>query len=488
MSGNPLDKYRDTRTSAASCISGCGWIELHHQIVFVGDNGNTIPAAGARYQLQSSHGPLIQGVLDQNGRASHDGIGPGPVNIVYAPYIDNEKQIILKEIKRIMDEFITAEREEKARITGQTKNQSDLEKDWEALKAIGRAGYTVAVSAAEFFNTIVWGAAKEGFHLSQYLTPITAPAAFEKDVARYKNTKDALKKFTNEDLTILYTLMEYPEARQLFTQFASDYLDAQHGLEITEGTAEAVFSVILAFATASGGAAVAAGKGGEKLAELGSKLADPIQRLVVIIKQALAKKRVKGESNRLVESEVVIGDNRSLNMERDGGEKRSLNGAVEDAKFYVSPTPKELVQQAPKQKKRIAKINFKHIFDGEVKSIVSSTGEVVGKRAVGGHYLRSSNIRVTEIIEKDINGVMKARIQIRDPETGGWVDKRVPSDFFPEHWSKRQTQTEIEEAFYDSKAISKSKWEGVSPSGVRIQGYYKVPDGSSSTAWPVTGD
>ena len=262
-----------------------------------------------RSQLQSSHGPLIQGVLDKNGRAEHDGIGPGPVNIVYSPYVDTEKQIILKEIKRVMDEFITQEREEKARITEQTKNETDLQEDWEFIKSISRAGYTVAVSAAEFFNYVVWGAAKEGFHLIQYLTPITAPAAFEKDVARFKNTYKVLKQFTDEDLKILYTVMEDPESRQLFTQFASDYLDAQHGLEITEGTAEVVFSVILAFTTASGGVAVAAGHGGEKLAELGSKLADPIQRLMVIIKQALAKKRVKGVSNRLVESSSIIGDN-----------------------------------------------------------------------------------------------------------------------------------------------------------------------------------
>jgi|GEM_PF-5936289 len=309
MSGNPLDKYRDTRTPVSSSIAGCGWIELKHQIVFLGDNGKIIPAAGVRYQLRPNQGLLIQGVLDQNGCAQHDNIGPGPVNIVYAPYVDTEKQIILKEIKRVMDEFIAQEREEKARITEQTKNETDLEADWGALKSIGRAGYTVAVNAAEFFNYVVWGAAKEGFHLIQYLTPITAPAAYEKDVTRFKNTYKALKEFTDEDLKILYTVMEDPESRQLFTQFASDYLDAQHGLEITEGTAEVVFSVILAFATASGGAAVAAGHGGEKLAELGSKLADPIQRLIVVIKQALAKKRVKGESNRLVESEVEIGDN-----------------------------------------------------------------------------------------------------------------------------------------------------------------------------------
>lgn len=37
--------------------------------------------------------------------------------------------------------------------------------------------------------------------------------------------------------------------------------------------------------------------------------------------------------------------------------------------------------------------------------------------------------------------------------------------------SKRQTQSELKEVFYNSKPISNSMWEGVSPSGVKIQGY-----------------
>jgi filamentous hemagglutinin len=59
----------------------------------------------------------------------------------------------------------------------------------------------------------------------------------------------------------------------------------------------------------------------------------------------------------------------------------------------VSPTPLELVQQAPGQPKRIAKIKMDHVLDGEVKTHVNNSGKVF-KRGVGGHYLKSSNIRV----------------------------------------------------------------------------------------------
>lgn len=163
-----------------------------------------------------------------------------------------------------------------------------------------------------------------------------------------------------------------------------------------------------------------------------------------------------------------------------------LGYSVANTELRTSPTAIELIQQAAGQPKRVADISLEHIFNGEVKPIFDKTGTVVGKRGVGGHYIRSANIKVTEIVDlPDINGVMKARIEIRDPQTGGWVKKQAPSDFFPDHWSKRQIEVEIKEAFYNSKPVSKAKWEGVSPSGVRIQGYYKIPDGTASTAWPV---
>ncbi|UDL04773.1 RHS repeat-associated core domain-containing protein [Marinobacter sp. CA1] len=149
------------------------------------------------------------------------------------------------------------------------------------------------------------------------------------------------------------------------------------------------------------------------------------------------------------------------------------------------PTPLQLVQQASGQPKRVAEIEFGHILDGEVKPVLRK-GSVVGQRAVGGHYIRSPNIRVTEVIgEADSSGVMKARIQVRDSATGAWVDKKAPSTFYPESWSRRQTETEIQEAFYNSRPLVDDMWEGVSPSGVTIRGYYQKPDGNASTAWPV---
>ncbi|TEA26383.1 EndoU domain-containing protein, partial [Candidatus Schmidhempelia bombi] len=75
---------------------------------------------------------------------------------------------------------------------------------------------------------------------------------------------------------------------------------------------------------------------------------------------------------------------------------------------------------------------------------------------------------------------------IRTPATGKWYKKEAKASFLPEHWSKRQTEMEIESAFKNSKRISNTeRWEGVSTSGLKIQGFYKKPNGTGATAWPI---
>ena len=79
--------------------------------------------------------------------------------------------------------------------------------------------------------------------------------------------------------------------------------------------------------------------------------------------------------------------------------------------------------------------------------------------------------------EADAVGVSKGYISVRNPKTGSWATKPTETTFFPTRWSKRQTMEEIKEAFANSKPISPKMWEGTSPSGVKIRGYYKKPEG-----------
>ena len=60
------------------------------------------------------------------------------------------------------------------------------------------------------------------------------------------------------------------------------------------------------------------------------------------------------------------------------------------------------------------------------------------------------------------------------------------SFFFPEHWSRRQTENEIKSAFENSERIGTTdQWTGISASGLVIQGFYQKPNGTGATAWPV---
>jgi len=321
MSGNPLDKRRDTRTSASSSIAGCGWVEIQHNLCFVDDEGQILPAAGAQYRLQIPHGAAIYGVLDDNGYASHEGIGFGTVLLEVEPHVDDQKQLILKEIKQAMDEFIAVERKESEAIKARMQNKSDLEEDWEYTKAVGRGGRDAAVGVVEAAVDLSINIGKEALHLLGYFNPLTAPNSYQRDVARVKQAKKELQAITDADWQLYATLMNDDETQKLFKQFASDYLDAQHSLEITEGTTEVITVILGVVALKAVAAITTTGAGTSKLAQLGGKLVDPIKRLIDVLKRAQAKKKVKGDGNQRLESRVEIGDNRQTDGLTDAKEK-----------------------------------------------------------------------------------------------------------------------------------------------------------------------
>ena len=155
--------------------------------------------------------------------------------------------------------------------------------------------------------------------------------------------------------------------------------------------------------------------------------------------------------------------------------------------FTPSPTPLNLVQNAPSQARHSPDINFDHIIDGNINGF---------DKGSGGHYVRSPNVRIVETLsEPDSNGVFAARTQIRNSANGAWIDKPGQTTFYPAQWTRNRTKFEIEEAFKNSNPIEDlfsgvptKKWEGVSPSGVKIQGYYTKPSGGAATAWPLQGN
>jgi len=243
----------------------------------------------------------------------------------------------------------------------------------------------------------------------------------------------------------------------------------------------------LATSALIGGAigAVTAGVGG-LLARRGKKAAQEISEEAVEKASKEVTEEAIEKASKEVAEEVQQEAVEKAAKGSVGRETLEEGGFLGNRKPKNSPTVRELIDDAPKQPKRTADMDMDHILDGEVKK--KTINGQTQKKAVGGHYSRSPNVRIKETIGRpDANGVTRAKIQVRDPETGRWVNKRATSSMYPDHWSKRQVQSEVTGAFENSRPIGGDKWQGTSPSGVKVQGYYKKPDGSAATAWPVYG-
>jgi hypothetical protein len=93
------------------------------------------------------------------------------------------------------------------------------------------------------------------------------------------------------------------------------------------------------------------------------------------------------------------------------------------------------------------------------------------------------NARVVSKGAPDGLGVYEAQVRITDPANG--TVKTKTSTFFPDSWSHDRVKAEVAGA-YESRVYADpakpNKWSGISPSGVRVEGY----DGATrTTAYPV---
>jgi hypothetical protein len=116
--------------------------------------------------------------------------------------------------------------------------------------------------------------------------------------------------------------------------------------------------------------------------------------------------------------------------------------------------------------------DWKHVLDGDETGFHSRPGGV-----------DPPNARVISKGSPDGAGVYEAKVRITDPNTGVVTTKK--STFFPDEWSHDRVKFEVEGA-YGSRVYGDpakpNKWTGISPSGVRIEGY----DGPTrTTAYPV---
>ena len=126
-------------------------------------------------------------------------------------------------------------------------------------------------------------------------------------------------------------------------------------------------------------------------------------------------------------------------------------------------------------------VNLAHIDYGEI----NRHGEAVG------YHHRPNGVdppgaRVRQIVQPpDGSGVYRARVSLRDPVTGGWIDKKAPSTFFPDAMSDNEIIGAILSAFRDGARRGDGQFVGGSGRGFAIEGWYQ--NGRINSAYPLRG-
>jgi hypothetical protein len=126
-------------------------------------------------------------------------------------------------------------------------------------------------------------------------------------------------------------------------------------------------------------------------------------------------------------------------------------------------------------------INIANIQTGAI----NRRGEAVGyHHRPNGVYPPSA--RVLKILQPaDTNGVYRARVALRDPETGAWIDKRASSTFFPDAMSDDEVVEAVLAAFHHGQIRGDGEFSGDSGYGFAIEGWYQR--GRINAAYPMRG-
>ena len=126
-------------------------------------------------------------------------------------------------------------------------------------------------------------------------------------------------------------------------------------------------------------------------------------------------------------------------------------------------------------------INLLHIDYGEI----NWRGEAVGYH----HRLNGVDppgARVQRIVQPpDASGIYRARVALRDPATGEWIDKKAPSTFFPDAMSDHEVVEAVLAAFQAGNRRSDGRFIGASGRGFAIEGWYQK--GRINAAYPLRG-
>ena len=134
--------------------------------------------------------------------------------------------------------------------------------------------------------------------------------------------------------------------------------------------------------------------------------------------------------------------------------------------------------------------NITSIPNKVLKHIIN--GEISGRNAARGHSILSNNVQIIKEGKMHPNGVYEADISIYNPKTGQYVPKIIKetpyiNTMFPKTWTAERIKIEIDGAFQNRMPLPNKPnfgWQGISPSGVRIEGRINPKTGQMATAFP----
>ncbi|HEX4185623.1 MAG TPA: EndoU domain-containing protein [Stellaceae bacterium] len=118
-------------------------------------------------------------------------------------------------------------------------------------------------------------------------------------------------------------------------------------------------------------------------------------------------------------------------------------------------------------------------------------GEINGYHEAVGYHHRPNGVdppgaRVQRIVQPpDASGIYRARVALRDPATGIWIDKKAPSTFFPDAMSDDEVIEAVLAAFQAGHIRGDGQFIGASGRGFAIEGWYQ--NGHINAAYPLRG-
>ena len=149
----------------------------------------------------------------------------------------------------------------------------------------------------------------------------------------------------------------------------------------------------------------------------------------------------------------------ALNRIRDNATGPNLTGKDPDAILNLQAS------------KKVGQVTAPIDFDGHILSTeISKSGKVVG-----GHSTSTGTVDVVTRGAPDSLGVYEATVRMPDPKNPGqYLTKN--STMFPDHWTGDRIKVEVDAAYKNRQIIKNPfnaapMWEGVTPSGVKVQGY-----------------